>query len=1035
MSFVDRFSFGSFKNSFKRSNGAAEIWLIGFLALTLTGLVGGIIGKNQRVIFQKKASSDFCYVTVDGTQVPGFLCGDICLKKDDFCCSGGWGCTETGCKVGDRGPCEGAGFNPNDWCCNGINGSGEIKRICACSSSRISPTPTPTPYCDESCGYCGWRDSQGNCHASGPLGGTGNYYCCHLECVDVSSYPFQKASWGRCREVFGHGEPDLLCQGKSWDSECGSAPTPIPTFTPTYTVTPSPTPTLTPTRTPTPTFTPTPIPTLTPTPTFTITPTPEACLIKADVMLLIDSSASMRNRSEVLCSPPSACPPANFVKEINFASDFASLLIGDKQKTKAKIGLVFFGDDAHLAQELTNDINVFNQNLTRAVFLNELTNITAALRLAGEEIFSQRGRIDALKTVIVLTDGCHTYTTDPPEVEADRLRSKGVKTIVIGIGETARGCEDRNKAIANSGLFRYIGTFDELNSILGFLAHESCGYPMPPDFREDYTPTSTPSVSVSLSPTLSVVSPFVTSSLTPTLSATTSPVLPTFIVPTAPAGTLPVSPQPTFFPKKKWTYILFLNGRGEYGFRQRYYLDEIKKKIAEYKANSQKNNYFGFLNLIVLLSDNELSRRKLEWNSDTGMLRDTEEQERVAMANRIALDYLIKEAQDKYPKDRNYYFLAIADHGRGTNGISWEEFASKTITSDHLDLNEMKLALEANEAVDILFLDAPLMQNLETIYQLRKKVGLFLGYQSLSYGFYDYSKYISLVGLEQRPVDLATLTAETIFDLGWRNSDDYLPMAISVVDSSLMEELAGSFNALVGQMLRLEEKDCVEKTRRKSQKFDSKQYLKIDDQDSYLDFFDFMEKLRLECSGKIDERLIGQVLNYKSIIKANYKRSGSYNGNSFWFMGGASGISFYFPASKDDFDLSGYVRGENMDFAREKDWSKFLVDFFGPGSLTPSREILEIPPVLNPEASGVVVIGGENECKPCPDGSFLPKGSASFDCQVWGRSTFNYLKWRQQYEEIRKGKKVPAAEMYADYNCDRKVNWLDFWVWFKQFVF
>ncbi len=62
----------------------------------------------------------------------------------------------------------------------------------------ITLTPTPTrpsaPFCDKSCGVCGWRDTNSICHSDGPLSENGAK-CCYSTCLS-----------GSCKYVSGVGK-------------------------------------------------------------------------------------------------------------------------------------------------------------------------------------------------------------------------------------------------------------------------------------------------------------------------------------------------------------------------------------------------------------------------------------------------------------------------------------------------------------------------------------------------------------------------------------------------------------------------------------------------------------------------------------------------------------------------------------------------------------------------------------------------------------------------------------------------------------
>jgi hypothetical protein len=104
-------------------------------------------------------------------------------------------------------------------------GSGECGQIDAvgfCGSCKPGcGGVAPTPYCEQSCGVCGWKDSNGTCHNGTAMpDGT---WCCRHECVNASGVRVPEGGSGNCREVFGTGTHDPRCVPYTWDAPCGAA--------------------------------------------------------------------------------------------------------------------------------------------------------------------------------------------------------------------------------------------------------------------------------------------------------------------------------------------------------------------------------------------------------------------------------------------------------------------------------------------------------------------------------------------------------------------------------------------------------------------------------------------------------------------------------------------------------------------------------------------------------------------------------------------------------------------------------------------
>jgi hypothetical protein len=104
---------------------------------------------------------------------------------------------------------------------------------------------------------------------------------------------------------------------------------------------------------------------------------------------------------------------------------------------------------------------------------------------------------------------------------------------------------------------------------------------------------------------------------------------------------------------------------------------------------------------------------------------------------------------------------------------------------------------------------------------------------------------------------------------------------------------------------------------------------------------------------------------------------------------------------------------------------------FTPGSTTDSNLVSGTADILSQVTNCRFSTGGN--CKPCPDGSFEPKNTTSFNCKTNGSENIDYGMWAQQFYDIAvSGENVPPNELYGDYNCDGEVNVLDHQIWYVR---
>lgn len=103
----------------------------------------------------------------------------------------------------------------------------------------------------------------------------------------------------------------------------------------------------------------------------------------------------------------------------------------------------------------------------------------------------------------------------------------------------------------------------------------------------------------------------------------------------------------------------------------------------------------------------------------------------INMGESETLRSFIQYAKSNYPADR--YLLTLYNHGGGWQGACWDN----TNNSDHLEMNEIQQALEATGGVDIITFSACRMGCIESVYELRNEVDVYIGSEEM-HGFGEY---------------------------------------------------------------------------------------------------------------------------------------------------------------------------------------------------------------------------------------------------------------------------------------------------------
>ncbi len=146
---------------------------------------------------------------------------------------------------------------------------------------------------------------------------------------------------------------------------------------------------------------------------------------KADVVLVLDSSLSMRDRDGGPGSP----------SRLERAKDAAELFVDLMDPTLVNVGAIHFNQFPHIVHTLTNDYSAVKREISQ-IQLDLYTNIVDALEAGRRMAVGPDHRPDATPVLIFLTDGGHTVR-NPPFSDIDgvinQVRADGIETYTIGL--------------------------------------------------------------------------------------------------------------------------------------------------------------------------------------------------------------------------------------------------------------------------------------------------------------------------------------------------------------------------------------------------------------------------------------------------------------------------------------------------------------------------------------------------------------------------------------------------------------------------
>jgi len=217
-------------------------------------------------------------------------------------------------------------------------------------------------------------------------------------------------------------------------------------------------------------------------------------------------------------------------------------------------------------------------------------------------------------------------------------------------------------------------------------------------------------------------------------------------------------------------------------------------------------------------------------------------------------------AYEQYPAQ--HYYLSIADHGRGTSGIAWDD----NDNHDYLSTSELRTALGAitnsgQWKIDVLHYDACLMGLFEHAYQVKDYADYLVSSENIGWGIFAYDQYARLEAMSMQedltlykfsataaqitasttPRQLAVNVADTYF-----NSLEGYPRTISALDLSQANTVRQAVDSLATALnVNLDNiKNYVQNARSSTQKFDSRDYFRITNDDEYVDLYHLAERLK-----------------------------------------------------------------------------------------------------------------------------------------------------------------------------------------------
>jgi hypothetical protein len=294
------------------------------------------------------------------------------------------------------------------------------------------------------------------------------------------------------------------------------------------------------------------------------------------------------------------------------------------------------------------------------------------------------------------------------------------------------------------------------------------------------------------------------------------------------------------------------------------------------------------------------------------------------MADPNTLSDFVLWAKSNYPAD--HYCLVPSNHGGGwkpmaegpfvPTGIVWDDTDGDYMSTAELGSALSSITSGGSEKLDVLFIDACLMQMIEVGYQVRNYSQYLVASEYTGWGPGPYHDYIAFIS----PTTTASQLATAIVDYyhAWLTGTKYAH-TMSAVDlsqyglASLVDDFAQALHAGLSTY-----RAQIESSRFACQKFVL---------DSYIDLYHFAFLIDQSIADATIKNAAQAVMTgvTNAVIAEEHENGGE---EEYYALDDAHGISIYFPASEGDYLYSNYNSG-NLAFVADKGWDEFLAAFFG----------------------------------------------------------------------------------------------------------
>jgi len=385
---------------------------------------------------------------------------------------------------------------------------------------------------------------------------------------------------------------------------------------------------------------------------------------------------------------------------------------------------------------------------------------------------------------------------------------------------------------------------------------------------------------------------------------------------------------------------------------------ELRKALRRLESNPNPD-----VNVVALLDGpNDLDSYRVTF---TPQLRDTPLGE-VPMDDPLTLVNFVKQAQADFPAE--HYYLVIADHANGVQGIAWDTTTApnKTalLTPAKLEQALQQISNDGADPIDVVHFDGCSFGLLENVAMMHNYADYLVLSQNIGWSVFGYDQYRATLTATTTPREFALAVAQ---GYGQTVASKELPYTISAIDPSQTGAAIIALNGLADALRNyigndVAKRTAIENVRSQSQKFDStRPLLEITNDDWYVDLVDFATKLQAQAldpqisataSALIAALQTGStpLVLYEAHLTASIDQTSTENcvGDHIWQLDNAHGISIYYPPRGGGGQFTRYTNGDTFAyFNSQSQWDEFLqggIPPLAPGEPPPDDMMIPLAP-------------------------------------------------------------------------------------------